>query len=416
MSAPEIYEQIESDVRTYCRQFPVEFRAARGSSLTDVDGRRYLDLMSAAGSLNYGHNHPIIKAAVIDYLAGDGPVQSLDLHTEAKTEFIRTFRDTVFAPRNIDYKIQFAGPTGSNCVEAALKIARVATGRSTVAAFTGGFHGGSLGALAVSSNRKKRSAAGVTLPGAVFLPYDGALDSLSESLGYVEMVATESATGVDKPAAFILETIQGEGGVATASTAWLRGVADIAARHDILLIVDDIQAGCGRTGSFFSFEDAGIEPDIVCLAKSVGGLGLPMALVLLKRPLDVLPRGSHAGTFRGQNLSFVAGTAALGLWSDREFLNGIDNVVTGLETFSAEVGHIPGATPRGRGALRGVHFSNGAVAGQIVQRAFEAGILLETSGADSDVVKIMPPLTTPLDELSDALNIVLSLIKETSYV
>ena len=304
------FNRIESNVRSYCRSFPTVFTRASGATLVGEDGRRYLDFLSGAGTLNYGHNNPRIKARLLEYLESDGIVHGLDMATVAKREFLERFEQTILLPRGLSYKVQFTGPTGANAVEAALKIARNVTGRSNIVAFTNGFHGVTLGAVAATANSHYRDAAGLPPSGTSFVPYDGYLGDL-DTTEYLDRVLTDGSSGVDHPAAVIVETVQGEGGVNVATAAWLRRLEAVCRRHDVLLIVDDIQAGCGRTGTFFSFEDAGIRPDLVTLSKSLSGYGMPMSVVLMRPELDQWKPGEHNGTFRGNNLAFVTATPAL---------------------------------------------------------------------------------------------------------
>jgi diaminobutyrate-2-oxoglutarate transaminase len=312
-----IFDEIESNVRGYCRSWPTVFETAQGAWLRDESGKDFLDFFAGAGALNYGHNNPVLKSALIDYIAGDGITHGLDMSTVAKRKLLETVRDTLLAPRGLDYKVQFPGPTGANAVEAALKLARKVTGRQTIMSFTNAFHGMTLGALSVTGNAMKRAGAGVPLNHATPMPYDGYFDGATADFLWMERVLDDSSSGMDRPAAVIVETVQGEGGVNLARDEWLRHLASLCAARGILLIVDDVQMGCGRTGPFFSFESAGITPDIVTLSKSVGGYGLPMALVLFKPEHDVWSPGEHNGTFRGNNPSFTTAQVALEhFWSD----------------------------------------------------------------------------------------------------
>ena len=310
-SLPDEYTSIESEVRSYCRGWPTVMDTAQGSWVTDVDGRRYLDFFGGAGALNYGHNNPALKQALIDYLTSDKIVHSLDMATVAKTDFLRTFNDVILAPRKLDYKVQFPGPTGANAVESALKLARKVTGRESIINFTNAFHGMTLGALSVTGNSMKRAGAGIPLVHATPMPYDNYFDGVTEDFHWFERVLDDSGGGLNRPAAVIVETVQGEGGVNVARAEWLQALEQLCRKRDILLIVDDVQMGCGRTGPFFSFEEAGIIPDIVTLSKSISGYGLPMALTLFRRDLDVWTPGEHNGTFRGHNPAFITATKAL---------------------------------------------------------------------------------------------------------
>ena len=319
-----IFERLESEVRGYCRSWPAVFRSAHGHTMVAEDGTEYLDFFAGAGALNYGHNHPVLIEALQAHLAEQGFIHALDISTTTKRTFMERFEDVVLKPRGLGYNIQFPGPTGTNAVEAALKLARKATGRERVVGFTNGFHGMTLGSLAVTGNAMKRGGAGVPLGHATSMPFANYLGDDVDSLRVLEAMISGGSSGLDEPAAVIVETTQGEGGINPASHQWMRNLDDICKRHGILLIVDDIQVGCGRTGPFFSWEEMGIDPDIVTLSKSISGSGLPMALVLLKPELDVWAPGEHNGTFRGNNAAFATATAALDhFWTDDELTQAV---------------------------------------------------------------------------------------------
>ncbi|MGA2827178.1 MAG: diaminobutyrate--2-oxoglutarate transaminase [Streptosporangiaceae bacterium] len=400
-----IFEERESAVRSYCRTWPAVFDRAAGSWLYDENGRAYLDFFAGAGALNYGHNNPVLKGALLDYLAGDRIIHSLDMYTIAKREFLTAFDELILRPRRLDYRVQFPGPGGANAVEAALKLARKVTGRTGVITFTNAFHGMTLGALSVTGSAFHRRGAGVPLAHVTPMPFDPSLGS-GGSLWF-ECLLDDSGSGLDKPAAVIVETVQGEGGINVARAEWLRGLADLCGRHDILLIVDDVQMGCGRTGPFFSFETAGITPDIVCLSKSIGGYGLPLALTLIRPDLDIWGPGEHNGTFRGVNPAFVTATAALRTyWQDDELerttLAKGQRIATALSALAQSV---PGTLirPRGRGLAHGLAFENGELAGKVSSAAFERGLLVETCGPQGTVIKLLPPLTIAGTELDQGL-------------
>lgn len=407
----DIFSHLESEVRGYIRSFPVIFERARGSIMTDIDGTDYIDLFSGAGALNYGHNNPLMKRALIDYLESDSISLSLDMATAAKKSFLEALESIVLVPRELDYKVQFTGPTGTNAVEAALKIARQVTGRSTVVAFTRAFHGLSGDSLAATANSKFRGAAGHSLANVVFAPFDGYLGPDVDTVAYLERLITDSSSGLDKPAAVILETVQAEGGVNVASDNWLRALAALCTREGILLIIDDIQVGCGRTGEFFSFEASGITPDIVTLSKSISGYGLPMSLVLMRRDLDIWEPGAHSGTFRGNNLAFVAATVALdSYWRTAEFSAEVfrkGELLADRLDGIAEANRDLAIVSRGRGLIRGL--SSTAVpdlASRVAREAFTRGVIIETAGPKDTVLKFLPALTIGDDELGRAIDII----------
>lgn len=410
MADLSVFEQHESEVRGYIRAFPTVFTRAVGSHLIAEDGTDYLDFFAGAGTLNYGHNNPRFKPAIIAHLEQDGVLHGLDMATSAKRAFIEAFQRHILGPRGYDYKLQFTGPTGANAVEAAIKAARIATGRHTVIAFTHGFHGLSLGALAATANRDYRRWSGGPLGGVVFAPFEGYHGPDVDTVAMLARMLDDPSSGVDAPAAIIVETIQGEGGVNVASTEWLRAIRALATEHDIPFIVDDIQAGCGRTGEFFSFEAAGIQPDIVVLSKSLSGYGLPMSLVLLSPELDIWEPGGHTGTFRGNNLAFVGATAALETyWADGAFAAETHRKAAilggALEAIAAQ--HPTLLSARGRGMFWGLaSLGDPGLAKRLSQEAFTRGLIIETAGARDEVLKFLPAPTIEESELRAGLAIV----------
>ena len=277
----------------------------------------------------------------------------------AKLGFLRKFREVVLAPRALDYRVQFCSPTGANAVEAALKLARKATGGRTIVAFTNAYHGASVGALAASANPRMHAAAGTPLDGIVRMPSENYLGAAVDALSFFEAML-RPGSGVERHAAIVVETVKAEGGINVASDDWLRRLAALARRSGILLIVDDMQVGCGRTGTFFSFERAGLMPDIVCVSKAVGGIGMPMALTLIRPDLDVWRPGEHTGSFRGNNLGFnlgfVAGAAALDYWTDTTWEDALGRPATCMrERLEALAGRYPQfcVEVRGRGMIQG---------------------------------------------------------------
>ena len=405
-----IFEALESQVRSYSRGWPVVFDRAQGSWLHTEDGKPYLDFFAGAGALNYGHNHPVLKQALLDYIQRDGVTHALDMYTVAKRDFLEAIDEVLLKPRSLDYKVIFPGPGGANAVEAALKLARKITGKESVINFTNAFHGMTLGALSVTGNSMKRGGAGIPLVHATPMPFDQYFDGEFPDFFYLERLLDDSGSGLNEPAAIIVETVQGEGGINAARTEWLRALSDLCKKHDILLILDDVQMGCGRTGSFFSFEDAGIKPDIVCLSKSISGYGIPMALTLIRPDLDVWEPGEHNGTFRGISPAFVTGTTALRhFWSDDTLEKSVrakgERIGAGL-TEIAEAHPDASLVAKGKGFARGIEFADGDTAGKVCAAAFERGLLMETSGPDGEVAKLLPPLTLTDGEVEQGIDII----------
>ncbi|WP_136417913.1 diaminobutyrate--2-oxoglutarate transaminase [Herbaspirillum sp. ST 5-3] len=401
----QVFEELESSVRSYCRDFPAKFSRAKGSLLHSVDNKTYIDFFAGAGALNYGHNCEPLKKRLQEYLESDGITHSLDFYTQAKEEFITSFEKIILQPRRLRYKLQFTGPTGTNAVEAALKLARKVTKRSNVIAFTNAYHGMSLGALALTTNPKKRQGAGINLTGVTFMPYEGFLGKDLDTIEYVREML-KAGSGIDVPAAFIVETIQGEGGLKYVTQPWLQRLQQLAQEIGALLIIDDIQAGCGRSGRFFSFEDMGVYPDIICLSKSLSGYGLPFSMNLIRPQHDIWESGEHNGTFRGNNLAFVTGKAALEeFWGNADFEDELGRKIFYLHRrlgSLAEVFQQDGqdAEVRGRGFLCGIALSNPKLAADISEEAFHAGLIVETCGVHGHVIKLLPALTIE-EELVD---------------
>ncbi len=409
----------ESEVKSYCRQFPCVLAKSRGSEVWDTTGRRYLDFLAGAGSLNYGHNNPVIKAALVNYLESDSITHSLDIMTEAKEEFLNAFGTYLLSPRKLGYRVQFTGPTGTNAVEAAFKLARKVTGRTNIVGFTNGFHGVSMGSLAATGNRYLRNAASLPLIGTAVLPYDQYCGDKFDSLDYFEALLDDQSSGLDIPAAVVVETVQGEGGLKAASSAWLIRLQQLCNTRNILLIVDDIQAGCGRTGSFFSFEEAGLKPDLITLSKSISGYGLPMSLLLIGDSLDKWKPGEHNGTFRGNNHAFVTATATIKqFWTDDIFATEVREKAANLELrlqslhskFEDQIVEV-----RGRGLMRGLKCASEKHAEQITREAFQNGLIIERSGPRDEVIKLLMPLTTSAEQMEEGLNMLESAMESVFW-
>lgn len=407
-----LFERFESNVRSYSRAFPTVMSTARDAVIRTESGRELVDFLSGAGALNYGHNPTALKRALTDYVAADGIIHALDLWTPAKRRFIEIFNEVILAPRGLTYKYQFPGPTGANAIEAAFKLARKVTGRHLIAAFTNAFHGVSLGAVAATANSYFRGGAGLPLLATTFLAYDGYHGADLDTAALAERYFADGASGFDKPAAFVVETVQGEGGINVASIAWLRRIAQLANKCGALLIVDDVQMGCGRTGSFFSFDRAGIQPDIVVLSKSLSGYGLPLSLLLMRPELDVWLPGQHNGTFRGNNLALVAAAAALEeFWSEdtleKEIRRKGAHLLSRARGIALALNRRAGAA-RGLGMAVGIDVGDEKLAARVARIAFEQGLIIERCGPREEVLKLFPPLTITDDVLERGLDVLAS--------
>ena len=400
--------RLESEVRSYSRSFPVLFEKAKDAFLFDAGGTRYIDFFAGAGTINYGHNNEYMKRKIFDYLENDGIVHGLDMATVAKEELLLKMEATLFKPKNLDYKVQFTGPTGTNAVEAALKLARMVKKRSNIISFTNGYHGLTMGSMSVTANAYYRDEAFINRSDVSFMPYDGYLGKHVNTAKYLRRFLEDNSSGVDIPSAIILETVQGEGGIRVAGDEWLREVEKICRDFDILLIVDDIQVGNGRTGHFFSFEKSGIKPDIVTLSKSFSGFGLPMSVVLFRRDLDIWKPGQHTGTFRGNNLAFICASVALDYWKDDRFSKEIFRkgkiLHKRLNKISAKYPQLH-TEVRGRGFVYGMGLSTGEIAKKILTECFHNKLILESAGARNNVIKFLAPLTITDEVLEEGLDI-----------
>lgn len=403
------FETYESSVRSYCRNFPAVFSKAKGAVMHDEEGNAYIDFFCGAGALNYGHNNPYIQQKIIEYIQSDGLLHGMDMFTPAKREFIDTLQEKILAPRGLNYKVMCCGPTGTNAVEASLKLARKVTGRSNVWAFMGCFHGMTLGSLALTTEAYARDAAGVTLGNCTHIPAPYMFPGF-DVIAYMQRLLDDDHSGVSKPAALIMETVQAEGGIYPFTPDFLKACREFCTANDILLIVDDIQAGCGRTGTFFSFERGGIKPDMVALSKSIGGIGMPMALLLIAPDLDIWKPAEHNGTFRGNQLGFVAGKAALEYMTEYKLYEEAARKGKIIEQFIVEE-ILPldsRLSYRGIGMMWGVDcekLGGDTFSKAVIQACFRRKLIIERAGRDSCVVKLMPTLVIEDDILMQGLQI-----------
>lgn len=405
-----IYDNNESSVRSYCRKFPAEFDYARNAVLNDGEGKSYIDFFAGAGAMNFGHNNPYIKSAIMDYLGQDHIIHALDMYTVAKSEFLQCFSENILQPRGLDYLVMCCGSTGTNAVEAALKLARKNKKRTNVFAFSGAFHGMSLGSLAMTSDEFSRSGAGVALNNVTFMPYYTAFKDPMMSLQYLENVLLDDHSGIDKPAAIVLETVQAEGGINPAPVEWLQKLRDICDKYDILMIVDDIQVGVGRCGTFFSFERADIIPDMVMLSKSISGFGIPMSILLMKRELDIFKPGEHNGTFRGNQLAFVGAKAGIEYYLNEKLDTNTRKKEEIIRSYlQNEIRPLHEKIQvRGIGMIWGIDFGqiDSNLAKEVSHKCFENGLVIEVAGRRDAVLKLLPPLTIEDDDLCKGLQII----------
>lgn len=422
-------EQAESNARTYPRRLPIAIKRAEGCYIEDVDDNVYLDFLSGAGVLSLGHNHPDLVAAATDQLGV--LVHGLDLPTPVKNEFTRRQLAMLPEPMRAAMKLHFCGPTGANAVEAAIKLAKIHTGRGDIVSFQGGFHGSTATAMAVTGNVEAKEHVPNGMPGVHFFPYSYCLrcplglrrsDCAVNCITYLEKSMADSHGGMAKPAAVIMEMIQGEGGSIVAEPEFVRRVREVTRQHDVLLIVDEVQTGCGRTGTWFAFEHYGIEPDIVVASKGLSGIGLPIAVLLYHRRLDTWLPGAHIGTFRGNQLAFATGVAALDVFERDQVLA---NVTAQGELLGTLLRALAERSPwiaqvRGLGLLWGVELADPetgrpatGLASAVQQAALRNGLILEVGGRDDCVLRLLPPLTIDADQITAAVQALTSAFAES---
>ena len=426
----------ESSARSYPRKFPFALNKAKGSWVEDVEGNRYLDFLCGAGTLALGHNDDEIKEAMINLISSDAPLHTLDLTTPVKNKYVETIISVLPQQMQGNVKIQFCSPSGTDATDAAIKLCKTATGRGTVIAFSGGYHGMGHGAMALTGNLNAKSKVQNLMPGVQFMPYPysyrcpfglGGEAGARACSAYFERVLKDPESGITKPAAVIIEPIQGEGGVIPAPAEFLQTVRRVTKELDIPLIVDEIQCGIGRSGQMFAFEESGIIPDVILMSKAIGG-SQPMSVVVYNKDLDKWTAGAHAGTFRGNQLAMAAGTVVLKRVSNPAFLSEVrrkgERIKKGLEELRKDVKII--GDIRGRGLMLGIEFVNpngekdimghpeasGSIAAEVQKRCFENHLVMEKGGRNGSTMRCLCAFTVTDDEITTMLDIFSRVVRE----
>lgn len=419
----------ESEVRSYPRRLPIAIKQAFGCLVEDTRGQIFLDCLAGAGTLALGYNHPEINQALKEQLDSGLPYQTLDIATSAKTTFIQSVKS--FLPQELSENsvIQFCGPSGADAVEAAIKLAKQTTGRNTMFAFRGAYHGMTNGTMGMMGNLGTKARRTGLMSDVHFMPFPynlrcpfglGGDEGAKASIRYIDRLLNDDESGIMKPAAIIVEPVQGEGGVVPAPAFWLRELRRICDEHGILLIFDEIQCGVGKTGYNFAFEESGIVPDILCLSKAIGG-GLPMSLLVINKQHDTWKPGEHTGTFRGNQLAMVSGAKALEI-IQRDNLVEHANIAGqylryGLESIQKRVNCI--AEVRGKGLMLGVEIKNpdgelnkfgepqadSELTLSIQRAALERGLIVEKGGREGAVIRFLPPLIISFEQIDFALRV-----------
>jgi diaminobutyrate-2-oxoglutarate transaminase len=417
-------EQRESNARVYPRHFPFAIAEAKGSFIRDLDGNVFIDFLAGAGVLSFGHNHPELVAAATEQMGIF--THGLDMPTPAKDAFTTAQLGMLPAGMRDHMKIQFCGPTGANAVDAAIKLAKTATGRGDIVAFSGGFHGTTHTGMALTGNLSMKRPIANGMPGVHFFPFSSGgvpagVDAATwdtTAVALLEQALTDPNGGIAPPAAVIMEMVQGEGGVNPASREFAQRVRRLTRELGIPLIVDEVQTGCGRTGSWFAFEQYDIEPDIIVASKALSGMGLPVAIIIYHEKLDVWAPGAHTGTFRGNQLAFAAGTKAVELMHRDDILGNVRARGTQVQNRLATLTDNPAVVDvRGRGLMWGIELApptDGRTAGELAEQvqalALRQGLILELGGRDDRVVRMLPPLNVTEHVMDVALSILITAI------
>src|SRR5882757_1203768 len=417
-------EQRESNARVYPRHFPFAVAEAAGSFVRDLDGNVFIDFLAGAGVLSFGHNHPELVAAATEQMGVF--THGLDMASPAKDAFTEAQLSMLPAGMRDRVKIQFCGPTGANAVDAAIKLVKTATGRGDIIAFSGGFHGSTHAAMAMTGNLSQKRPIANGMPGVHFFPFSSGgvpegVDPVSwdtTAVALLEQALTDPNGGIPLPAAVIMEMVQGEGGVNPASIEFAQRVRRLTRELDIPLIVDEVQTGCGRTGTWFAFEQYNIEPDIIVASKALSGMGLPVAIIIYHERLDVWAPGAHTGTFRGNQLAFAAGAKAVELMHRDNILANVRARGTQVESRLAALADNPVVVEvRGRGLMWGIELapptdgrSVTEVAEEVQAHALRHGLIVELGGRADRVVRMLPPLNVTAEVLDVALDILVEAI------
>lgn len=413
-------QERESNARSYPRRIPLTLTKSQGIYLQDSQQQIFIDALAAAGTLALGHSHPDIQHAIVSTVNSGIPLQTLDLTTPIKERFIdQLFK--LLPSKMINPRVQFCSPSGADAVEAAIKLAKVSTGRRTILSFSGAYHGMTASTINLMGNLGPKTSMNAGLDDVIFLPFPYAQrcpyglgdDGAKVSLQQIETMLTDPESGVPKPAAIIVEAVQGEAGALPADSTWLKGLRDIATRHGIVLILDEVQSGMGRTGKYFAFEHSNIEPDIIVLSKAIGG-GLPLSLIVYKQELDSWQPGTHAGTFRGNQLAMACGLVVMHHLSDKKLHLNAAKMGDLLQYRLKRIASPIIGDVRGLGLMQGVEIINpfgefdtqgnkpqdGIRARQIQQEALKRGLIVELGGRHGSTVRFLLPLIVTEKEIN----------------
>ncbi|WP_416841362.1 aspartate aminotransferase family protein [Haloferax sp. DFSO52] len=415
----EKQQRIDSSAVAYPEDIPIAFDSGKGATVRDADGNTFIDMFAGIGVMNVGHANPYVLDAVHEQT--DKFVHTVDFPTEARLELIEKLDE--IAPGNLsgNNRVVFGGPTGSDAIEASIKLAKYNTDGTGLVAFRGAYHGATSGAMSLTGNKSFKSNYTPLLPDVVHAPYPntieldkGPQEAVEHSLEEVKAIFEDPYGGLANPAGIFVEPIQGEGGVVTPPKGFLKGLRDIADDNDVPLVFDEIQSGLGRSGQWWASEWYDVTPDVMTSAKALGGTGFPLSATIYHEDLDTWGSGDHAGTYRGHVVGMRAGTRAIEYIQEHDLLAHARELGQYIKTRLSEAadGNPRIADVRGKGLFIGAEFvdANGnpddEAAEALQQYCFEHGVLVWKAGRYGNVLRLLPPLVLTHDLAETALDII----------
>ncbi len=420
---------LDSSVVSYPLTYRFALEVGKGATLMDVDGNIFIDFSAGVSVCNVGYSNPDVLEVVKNQ--ADKIIHTLDIPTQARIDILEAL--SKIAPGNMkgNSRVVFGGPTGSDAVEAAIKLAKINKKGYRIITFEGGYHGQTSGSLAATAKKSYKENYIPLIPGIVHVPYPycyrcpfgkeaDACDM--ECLRYIDHLFEDPYSGLVQPAGMIVEPIQGESGIIIPPKKFIQGLAKLCQENDVLFVCDEIQAGLGRTGKWWGCEHFDVTPDAITIAKSIGGIGFPLAGMIYKKEFDVWGPGDHAGTFRGNVLGCAAGAAAIKFTEEKRLVKRSaelgDYAFKTLKDLQDEVNHI--GDVRGKGLFLGVEFVEDKdtkkpaedLLKKVVAKCLERGVVVWKGGHWINVARFIPALTITKELLFKGLEIFSEVVKE----
>ena len=421
----ERQRQLDSSAVAYPKNVPIAIEDAKGATLRDADGNVFLDFFAGVGVLNVGHSNPYVLEGVREQM--EKVVHTIDFPTEARLDLIEKLNEIAPGSLPDENRVVFGGPTGSDAIEATIKLAKYNTNGDGLIAFRGSYHGASSGALSLTGGRKYKRDYAPLLPNVHHVPYPyplrygGDPDAAREAaIENVTELLEDPYSGITNPAGIWVEPIQGEGGVVVPPKGFLTELKAIAEENGVPLIVDEIQTGFGRTGKWFASNWDGVTPDVMPMAKAIGGIGLPLSATMYHEDLDTWDAGGHIGTYRGNAPAMVAGTRAIEYIQQHDLLSHADELGGYMRTRLREAADDTDRVVevRGRGLFTGVEFvdedgePSKATVKAIQQYCYKRGVIVWTAGRHGHVLRLLPPLVMTRQQAEAGLDVVCDAIDE----